>query len=429
MSKIEEFLRLYEGKGTYNVYRWAIGEFFKTVNADSDHYFTEQRNYEEDIKNFLLSLNGKAPKTVRLMISVVKSFLIENKIELPERFWRRLKSRIKGHRALTVDKVPSNEELRRILSHTSIHGKALFLTLSSSGMRIGEALSLDKDEDIDLSKTPAVVTIRGNHSKTGNSRITFISREAKEAIQEWLKVRDNYLAAAVLKSTKKPHYKAKFLGKNPDDQRLFPFEVSTAHYIWTQAVNKAGFLKKDAQTNRHTLHIHVLRKFFRSKMATLIPVDVTEALMGHEGYLTDVYRRYSQADLAKFYLQGEESLLVYGQGDITAFREDLQKVTSTIESKLNTENARLEKEIESLKDADTKMKEKVESLEEQVKTSRRILNDLAPIIENVEKLAPILEKLRKREEEEKEKAVEALREAEAREREERDNILEKKAEK
>ena len=43
----------------------------------------------------------------------------------------------------------------------------------------------------------------------------------------------------------------------------------------------------------------------------MIPVDVVEALMGHEGYLTEVYRRYSIEDLAKFYKQGEYALLVF----------------------------------------------------------------------------------------------------------------------
>ena len=81
MSTINNFLQMYEGKGTYSVYRWAIREFFKTVKVDSDHYFTDQRNYEEDIKNFLQHISSKPPKTVRLMLSVVKGFLIENDVE------------------------------------------------------------------------------------------------------------------------------------------------------------------------------------------------------------------------------------------------------------------------------------------------------------------------------------------------------------
>jgi hypothetical protein len=74
MSKIDEFLQMYEGKGTFGVYRWAIGEFFKTVDVDSDHYFTDQRNYEDDIKNFLQQINSKPPKTVRLQHTLTSVF-------------------------------------------------------------------------------------------------------------------------------------------------------------------------------------------------------------------------------------------------------------------------------------------------------------------------------------------------------------------
>ena len=31
----------------------------------------------------------------------------------------------------------------------------------------------------------------------------------------------------------------------------------------------------------------MLRKFFRTRLGAVIPVDVVEALMGHEGYLTE----------------------------------------------------------------------------------------------------------------------------------------------
>jgi integrase len=352
---------MYKGKGTFGVYRWALGEFFKTVDIDSDHYFTDHRNYEEDVKNFLLQINSKPPKTVRLMLSVAKGFLIENGVELSERFWRRLKSKINGHRALTLDDIPTNVQLRRILTHMPIHGKALFLTLSSSGMRIGEALALDKDDDLDLSQTPAKLKIRGTNTKTGESRIAFISKETKETIEEWLKIRSEYLATAIAKSKRRKHYKAKFLGKDPNDNRLFPFEISTAYAMWTGAVKKAGFLKKDKQTNRHTLHPHVLRKFFRTRMATVIPLDIVEALMGHEGYLTEVYRRYSQEDLKKFYLKGELSLSIFTDaqevGKLRVEVEEKNKTLQNLVTELTLKNTKLENKLGSLESAVEEIKE------------------------------------------------------------------------
>lgn len=44
--------------------------------------------------------------------------------------------------------------------------------------------------------------------------------------------------------------------------------------------------------------------------------------MGHERYLTEVYRRYSPKELAKFYLEGEQALMVFGR---TIGNEELQQ--------------------------------------------------------------------------------------------------------
>jgi len=83
---------------------------------------------------------------------------------------------------LTLDKVPSNVQLRKILMHMPVHGKALYLVLVSSGMRIGEALQVKLD-DVDSDHDPPEVNIRRGYTKSGRPRITFISSEAKELVE------------------------------------------------------------------------------------------------------------------------------------------------------------------------------------------------------------------------------------------------------
>jgi integrase len=286
MARLEKFLRLY-GKSTAKSYRAGLTQFFSTVymgvgiEEAADRYFEELRDYKEDVRSFFASIKDSPPKTVHQKLSIVRTFLAENSVELPPKFWHDLRGKKKGTRVLMLDKVPSNVELKRILTHMDINGKALFLTLASSGMRIGEALSL-KQGDVDLTVEPAKISIRGECTKTGNPRIVFISREAKEAIEEWLKTRERYIDGAVGKS----HLYA----KSTSDERLFPFENNTAYMVWKNALSKSGFEEKYKYGNgleRYKIHPHVLRKFFRTKMGSMIPVDVAEALMGHEGYLTE----------------------------------------------------------------------------------------------------------------------------------------------
>jgi integrase len=407
MGRLESFLRLYPRENTSSTYRWALAEYFKTVDGENkqtveekaDRYFVENRNFEEDMQNFSSTISRKPPKTVRLMIAAVRSFLIENDVELSEKFWRRLMGRVRGSRALTLDKVPSNVELRRIIAHMPIQGKALYLTLASSGMRTGESLRLQLD-DVELDQTPAKIKIKGEYTKTGNSRIAFISREAKEAIEEWLKVRSNYLQAAAAKSKRRSHYKLEFKGKSTEDSSLFPFEDSTSRMIWVNAVNKAGFLKKDSSTNHYTLHPHVLRKFFRTKMGAVIPVDVAEALMGHEGYLTEVYRRYSQEDLAKFYLQGEPALSIFTEAEeVSKLRAEVEEKNKTLQTLVNglaVENMNLKSRADRTEAENAELKNRMsnitskfqEEIEKLKQDSKQLYNDTKPLVEFFSRYTP-----------------------------------------
>ncbi|MEM0172795.1 MAG: site-specific integrase [Nitrososphaeria archaeon] len=135
------------------------------------------------MKAHFISLKGKPPKSVDICLTAVKMFLMENSVELPALFWRRLKGRRKGSRGLMLDKVPSNAELRQILNHMDAKGGSLFHVLASSGMRIGEALKL-KVEDVDLALDSSKINVNGEYTKTGNPRVAFISSEAREALQK-----------------------------------------------------------------------------------------------------------------------------------------------------------------------------------------------------------------------------------------------------
>jgi integrase len=361
MGKID-YLKQYESKNTVRCYEASLKDFFKMVYGErepleglAERYFSEKRNYEEDMQNFLVEIKSLAPKTVKLKLSAIKTFLLENGVELSQMFWRRLGGRVKGSRALTLDKVPSNVELRKIMMHLPIQGKALFLMLESSGMRIGECLRI-KPEDLDLESDPVRVNIRGEYTKTGNSRVTFISREAGETVREWVKVRKEYLDSASARSR---------YDKSTDDSRLFPFTEGNARVMWNLALKKTGNGKRDQQTNIHESHVHVLRKFFRSRMGTVIQADIVECLLGHEEGLTSVYRRYSTEDLAKFYKEGEHTLLVFTEaGEVSKLKQEIEERNKQLQQIVNglvSENMAIKTDLEKVKLDHAEMKRKVEA--------------------------------------------------------------------
>lgn len=381
MSKVKNFLENYNNKGTRKNLWNAVNKYFQclyeeaspeNLNEMAKKYFSEKRDHEQDIQKFVNSLNGMAPLTIKLKLSNIKGFLLENDVELQEKFWKKIRRRIKGSRALTLDRIPTSSELKQILLHNPIHGKAVFLCLESSGMRIGELLKSNID-DLYLEENPARIQIRGSVTKSGNSRHAFFSREAQEALVEWLKVREDYLKAASAKS----HMYEKSL----DDPRIFPFDVTTAYSMWTKALHKSGLNGRDKSTNREKLHPHVLRKFFRTRLgAAGIQIDVVEALMGHEGYLTEVYRRYSLEDLRKFYLKGEAALLVFTEvQEVTKLRQEMKEDTEKLQKlviDLSAKNSELQDDL-------YKTKDKVKDLET---TMNETKNDMKRLLEKIVQL-------------------------------------------
>lgn len=241
--------------------------------------------------------------------------------------------------------------LRKILSHGDLKFRALVLTLASSGMRIGEALQIKLD-DVDLSKTPAEIIVRGEYTKSGDTRTLFISREAKEVLKEWIKIRDRYLQSAKNRN-KGLVEKGEAKEKSTDDNRLFPFSDRNVREMRERALKKAGLWNKDNSTGRSQIRIHALRKFFRSQLALAVPVDIVETLLGHEGYLTEAYRRYTKKQMAEYYLKGEHLLTITQNQPIEEIKKEVKAEFAEIVEQLVLENKQLKERLNRIEKAFT----------------------------------------------------------------------------
>ena len=384
MGRWSEFIKEYSSTSTIQGYEGCARKYFKytygttDLESSTDRYFQEKRNHEADVRSFFVSIKDvMAPKSVQTTLAVVKALLVRNQVELAQSFWKSLGKKMKYH-SITVDKVPSKEEMRQILTHMGAKGKALYLMLISSGMRINEALSLAL-EDVDLTKTPTVITIRPENAKVGQGRITFISAEATECLREWLKIRDGYLKSAVAQS--KPN------SKSLDDNCIFPFTSQSARNILLNALLKSKLSGSDSRTKRSKIHPHVFRKYFRGAMGSVIQLDVTETLMGHQGYLTEVYRRYPSPEktLVEFYLKGEESVTIFGDtvsAEVkTAMVEQSKKIAEQ-ESTMVQQNKTIQQAMDSIQSL-TAIMARVEFRLTEYENKFGLLKDFVPELQEV----------------------------------------------
>jgi integrase len=305
-KKIEKFLLNFQSKSTKSSYRSNLYKYFDTIKKNPDTYFDKPIDYdiiETDILTFRQYLNGKPPRSIRVRLSCIRVFLTEYKIDLPISFWNKLNRRIKGNSAVTRFTTPNNEDLKKILLFADIKYKALFLLLSSSGMRISEALQLKIGEDIYLEDCK--VEIRGEYTKTGNPRITFFTPETRDAIADWLKVRDKHLQQRIARANNLGFTLSK------DDKRLFLMNKSSAERSWIRLLKQAKYYEVDNITNRVKMSIHSLRKYFYSTLKLEIPEIIVEALVGHLSGLKGIYGKYTEEQIKQEYDKGKHKLYIF----------------------------------------------------------------------------------------------------------------------
>jgi hypothetical protein len=197
------------------------------------------------------------------------------------------------------DRAPSKEELRTLLAHClSSRDKAVIYCNTSCGLRINTLLSLTVgDVDFSYPDIARFTVVRKAGRKFGSKRsgssgslfITWITSEAKQALQTYLEERERSGETVTKESP---------LFTDAYNKGTF-ITIDAYGKVWTRLLQRAGLAKKS--TNWHELHIHTLRKYFRSNC---IGVDASyrEMWMGHKGQYLDMsyFRAEEQRHLDEY---------------------------------------------------------------------------------------------------------------------------------
>jgi integrase len=184
-----------------------------------------------------------------------------------------------------TDRAPTKEELKMLLNHAnSARDRALIYCGSSSGLRIGTLLSLTVgDADFTYPEVARFTVERKRGRKFSTSRsgsqgrlfVSWITPEAKMALQQYLKERE---AAGEKLTPESPlftdtYYYSKFL------------TVEDLDGVWGRLLRRAGLAQKSHRW--FMLHIHTLRKYFRSNCVG-VDISYRERWMGHKGLYLDM---------------------------------------------------------------------------------------------------------------------------------------------
>jgi len=299
----------------------------KVINDGIERYLNENRDFLEDFNSFILWLNKNkyAPMTSHTHTSMVKKFFSRHGHKLSDDDWEDLRGLLAPNKPRTQDKILTKEQFRSMLSHLGIYMRALALFLGSTGARVGETLKL-KIADLELDKDPPQVNIRPQYTKKElGGRVMWFSYEARDAIKEWLKVKDS---------------RKKKTGHLFPKEMVFGIALSTTEAMWVNALKKAGLDQRDESTKKrmYIYHIHTIRKFFRTRMALAnVPDMIVHGWMGHSAYLAEAYDR-PEEELTKLYLDHMDAVSVYGSGTSSEFKKKLEAIEK--ESKQDKEELR-----------------------------------------------------------------------------------------
>lgn len=253
-----------------------------------------------------MTWKAKKPQTIRDYFSTIKDYL--RKCEGVRLTSEDVKDYITFPKHMKQQREAVElQTLKQIISYADPTRRALYYVLLTSGMRLGEGLSLKK-HSFNIDVRPIQVHLRAQDTKTGEARDTFISEEAWERV------------APIFEATKDGE--CLFNKENRRKDRAVQHECRYFIRLREKIAKKngdlapcdqhpdgTGILKHYEDSIRHVVQIHAFRAWFMTKASKKHGSDYSHGIAGHHTY-QDQYMRFEKKERQTMYLELEKDLLL-----------------------------------------------------------------------------------------------------------------------
>jgi hypothetical protein len=262
--------------------------------------------------------------TVRNYLKSIKLFCEMADIPIT---WKKITRGLPKGRDYADDRVPTIDEIRKLLEYPDRRIKAIVYAMASSGIRLGawdylrwgHIRPIEKDGEVVASKIIV-------YAEEDEEYYSFISKEAYHALKDWMKYRDdsgelideNSWLMRDLRETRV----AQGGGFATKPIKLAPSGIKRLieRAIWTQGLRK----KLENGKNRHPFSaVHSLRKWFktRAEIAGMKPINI-EKLLSHSIGISNSYYRPTDTELLEDYLKVADLLTIDKQEKL---QKEIQK--------------------------------------------------------------------------------------------------------
>jgi integrase len=294
--------------------------------------------------------------------------------------WKKIKRLLPSPRRFALDRIPTMQEIHKIVEHSDLRGKALTLVLCSSGIREGaienltvrnlKPIRIGADEPDGTKQIWTLGRLTVYEGDVNEEYITFTSPEAYKALQSYLDWRREHGETITENS---PLFRDKFDplvtayltydGGKPEEPKRMTGAMIGAYY--NRLFYECGF--RTLPKRRHEFTVHGFRKWFKTRCenAGVKPI-VTELLMGHSVGISDSYYRPTEKDLLEEYQKAIDVLTISNENRLKTQVEVLAATSKETEEMVKTKLAEKDRELQLLRQRDELNNDALASLSERL---------------------------------------------------------------
>lgn len=351
--RLEYFFRFLGFTGTIEEKCQQLYEYIKKEDSDIN----------DQIMNFVQFQKKRIDKgeitaaTLRNYLKPLRLFTSMN--DLLNVNWAKIGKGMPPEQRSAEDRIPTVEEIQRLLEHKDRRIKPIVLTMLSCGMRVGSWDHLKWKHVIPIQRDGQIIAakiILKNTKINNKNYFSFITPEAYKALKEWIDFRqlhgekitgDSWLMRDEWK--KQGSNGRGSLGFAANPQQLNSLRIRNMLYdAWTIVGVRQKITEKNKQRKHEFKASHFARKFFETTTQKVMNHNNIKLLMDHSMGESSNYYRPLEEELFSDYLKAVDLL------------------TIDEENKLRFENEKLKQENK-----------------DEIKELKRNMNDLANIVSQI----------------------------------------------
>jgi hypothetical protein len=295
--------------------------------------------------------------TVRNYVKSIKLFCEMADMPIP---WKKITRGLPKGKKYADDRIPTLEEIKKVVEYPDRRIKAIVYTMSSSGIRIGSWDYLQWGHIRPIETNGEIVAAKMIvYAGEDEEYFTFISPEAWRALKQWMSyretsgesIKDDSWVMRDLWDTRVAQGRG--LVTKPKKLTSLGVKRLMERAIWAQGLRR----KLEPGKKRHPYQAnHSLRKWFKTRceISGMKPINI-EKLMNHSVGISDSYYRATENEVLEDYLKAIDFLTINDdkltlQKQVTELTEKSKEENYIIKGKLFEK----ENEIQLLNQRDSK---------------------------------------------------------------------------